>query len=100
MFEQDYNNLYEAEKEEFRRVSNYLLSKTFIVLETTPDEKSFDLLHWKPISTTLSGPVKETFPKNVALVAVISLTERLTAISFVLNDLISPYWYIPLLRCR
>lgn len=31
MFEQDYNNLYEAEKEEFRRVSNYLLSKTFIV---------------------------------------------------------------------
>ena len=31
MFEQDYNNLYEAEKEEFRRVVNYLLSKTFIV---------------------------------------------------------------------
>jgi len=31
MFEQDYNNLYEAEKEEFRRVSNYLLSHTFIV---------------------------------------------------------------------
>lgn len=31
MFEQDYNNLYESEKEEFRRVVNYLLSKTFIV---------------------------------------------------------------------
>ena len=31
MFEQDYNNLYESEKEEFRRVANYLLSKTFIV---------------------------------------------------------------------
>lgn len=31
MFEQDYNNLYESEKEEFRRVSNYILSKTFIV---------------------------------------------------------------------
>lgn len=31
MFEQDYNNLYESEKEEFRRVSNYLLSKTFVV---------------------------------------------------------------------
>lgn len=31
MFEQEYNNLYESEKEEFRRVSNYLLSKTFIV---------------------------------------------------------------------
>ena len=31
MFEQDYNNLYESEKEEFRRVINYLLSKTFVV---------------------------------------------------------------------
>ena len=31
MFEQDYNNLYESEKEEFRRVTNYLLSKTFVV---------------------------------------------------------------------
>ena len=31
MFEQEYNNLYEAEKQEFRRVANYLLSKTFIV---------------------------------------------------------------------
>ena len=31
MFEQDYNNLYESEKEEFRRVANYLLSKTFVV---------------------------------------------------------------------
>lgn len=31
MFEQDYNNLYESEKEEFRRVANYLLSKTFII---------------------------------------------------------------------
>ena len=31
MFEQDYNNLYESEKEEFRRVCNYLLSKTFVV---------------------------------------------------------------------
>ena len=31
MFEQDYNNLYESEKQEFRRVCNYLLSKTFIV---------------------------------------------------------------------
>ena len=31
MFEQDYNNLYESEKQEFRRVANYLLSKTFIV---------------------------------------------------------------------
>lgn len=31
MFEQDYNNLYESEKEEFRRVSNYILSKTFVV---------------------------------------------------------------------
>lgn len=31
MFEQDYNNLYESEKEEFRRVANYILSKTFIV---------------------------------------------------------------------
>ena len=31
MFEQDYNNLFESEKEEFRRVSNYLLSKTFVV---------------------------------------------------------------------
>ena len=31
MFEQDYINLYEAEKQEFRRVVNYLLSKTFIV---------------------------------------------------------------------
>ena len=31
MFEQDYNNLYESEKQEFRRVANYLLSKTFVV---------------------------------------------------------------------
>ena len=31
MFEQEYNNLYESEKEEFRRVVNYLLSKTFII---------------------------------------------------------------------
>ena len=31
MFEQEYNNLYEVEKQEFRRVANYLLSKTFIV---------------------------------------------------------------------
>ena len=31
MFEQDYNALYESEKEEFRRVANYLLSKTFVV---------------------------------------------------------------------
>ena len=31
MFEQDYNALYESEKEEFRRVANYILSKTFIV---------------------------------------------------------------------
>ena len=31
MFEQEYNNLYEAEKQEFRRVANYLLSKTFVV---------------------------------------------------------------------
>lgn len=31
MFEQDYNNLFESEKEEFRRVTNYLLSKTFVV---------------------------------------------------------------------
>lgn len=31
MFEQDYNNLFESEKQEFRRVANYLLSKTFIV---------------------------------------------------------------------
>ena len=28
MFEQDYNALYESEKEEFRRVANYILSKT------------------------------------------------------------------------
>lgn len=31
MFEQDYNALYESEKEEFRRVANYILSKTFVV---------------------------------------------------------------------
>lgn len=31
MFEQEYNNLFESEKQEFRRVANYLLSKTFIV---------------------------------------------------------------------
>ena len=31
MFEQDYNNLYESEKQEFRRIANYLLSKTFVV---------------------------------------------------------------------
>lgn len=31
MFEQEYNNLYESEKQEFRRVANYLLSKTFVV---------------------------------------------------------------------
>lgn len=31
MFEQDFNNLYESEKEEFRRVVNYLLSKTFVI---------------------------------------------------------------------
>ena len=31
MFEQDYNNLYESEKEEFRRVANYILSKTFVI---------------------------------------------------------------------
>ena len=31
MFEQEYNKLYESEKEEFRRVVNYLLSKTFII---------------------------------------------------------------------
>lgn len=31
MFEQEYNNLYESEKQEFRRIANYLLSKTFIV---------------------------------------------------------------------
>ena len=31
MFEQDYNNLYESEKQEFRRIANYLLSKRFVV---------------------------------------------------------------------
>ena len=31
MFEQDYNALYESEKEEFRRIANYILSKTFII---------------------------------------------------------------------
>ena len=31
MFEQDYNNLFESEKQEFRRIANYLLSKTFVV---------------------------------------------------------------------
>ena len=31
MFEQDYNALYESEKEEFRCVANYILSKTFVV---------------------------------------------------------------------
>ena len=31
MFEQEYNNLFESEKQEFRRVTNYLLSKTFVV---------------------------------------------------------------------
>ena len=31
MFEQEYNNLYESEKQEFRRIANYLLSKTFVV---------------------------------------------------------------------
>lgn len=31
MFEQDFNNLYESEKEEFKRVVNYLLSKTFVI---------------------------------------------------------------------
>lgn len=31
MFEQDYNNLYESEKEEFQRITNYILSKTFVI---------------------------------------------------------------------
>ena len=31
MFEQEYNNLFESEKQEFRRIANYLLSKTFVV---------------------------------------------------------------------
>lgn len=76
MFEQDYNNLYEAEKEEFRRVSNYLLSKTFIVRDvydkqakkmiTSPEflfmERYYDIFEnylsiggWKLVKNPIEG---------------------------------------------
>ena len=31
MFEEEFAKLYESEKEEFKRVCNYLLSKTFVL---------------------------------------------------------------------
>ena len=31
MFEEEFEKLYESEKEEFKRVCNYLLSKTFVL---------------------------------------------------------------------
>jgi len=76
MFEQDYNNLYESEKEEFRRVANYLLSKTFILRDvfdkqankmiTSPEflfmEKYYDIFEgylaiagWKLIKEPIEG---------------------------------------------
>lgn len=76
MFEQDYNNLYESEKEEFKRVCNYILSKTFVVRDiydkqnkrmTTSSEflfleKYYDIFEnylsiagWKLIKEPLNG---------------------------------------------
>ena len=89
MFEQDYNNLYESEKEEFKRVCNYLLSKTFVVRDvydrqakkmiTSPEylfmEKYYDIFEnylniagWKLTKEPLNGiyMVENTYGYNKA----------------------------------
>lgn len=76
MFEEEYMKLYESEKEEFKRVCNYLLSKTFVVRDmydklskrmiTTPEflfmEKYYDIFEaylgfsgWKLVKDNYNG---------------------------------------------
>ena len=44
MFDEDYEKLLDGEKEEFKRVCNYLLSKTF-VLDQVYDRQSKRMIH-------------------------------------------------------